>query len=58
MEIVFVRDGIPGVCKQSALMKKEGNALYPIMFFQKAKNATQQDYDAVINFVKQKLESK
>ena len=58
MEIVFVRNGIPGFCKQPALMKKESNALYPIMFFQKAKNATQQDYDAVINFVKQKLESK
>lgn len=51
MEIQFVRDGLPGVSKQPTIVKKEGNTIYPVVYFQKAKGASQRDFDAVVNFL-------
>lgn len=51
MEIQFVRNGLPGISKQPAIVKKEGNTIYPLLYFQKAKNATQKDFDAVVDFL-------
>ena len=51
MEIQFARDGLPGVSKQPAIVKVEGNTLYPVVYFQKAKGASQRDFDAVVNFL-------
>lgn len=51
MEIQFARDGLPGVSKQPAIVKVENNTLYPIVYFQKAKGASKEDFDAVVNFL-------
>jgi len=37
--------------KRPAICKKEGDALVPVMFFQKAKNATDADFEQLINFL-------
>lgn len=51
MEIQFVRNGLPGVTKQPTIVKKEGNTLYPIVYFKKPKGASQDDFDAAVNFL-------
>lgn len=51
MEIQFVRNGLAGVTKQPTIVKKEGNTLYPIVYFQKPKGASQKDFDAAVNFL-------
>ena len=51
MEIKFVRNGLPGVNKQPTIVKKEGNTLYPIVYFQKPKNASKKDFDAAVDFL-------
>lgn len=51
MEIVFVRDGFPGLSKTPQICKKEGNTLYPLVYFKKAKNADQKDFDAAVSFL-------
>ena len=51
MEIQFVRNGLPGISKQPTIVKKEGNTLYPIVYFQKPKGASQKDFDAAVDFL-------
>lgn len=51
MEIQFVRNGLPGISKQPTIVKKEGNTLYPIVYFQKPKCASQKDFDAAVDFL-------
>ena len=51
MNIVFVRNGIPGITKNPAICKQESNALFPIVYFTKPKNAEQKDFDAAVNFL-------
>lgn len=51
MEIMFARDGLLGITKQPTIVKKEGNSITPILFFQKAKRASKEDYDAAVNFL-------
>ena len=37
--------------KRPAICKKEGDVLVPVMFFQKAKNATDADFEQLIDFL-------
>ena len=51
MEIMFAREGLPGVSKQPTIVKREGSTITPILYFQKAKGAEQKDFDAAVNFL-------
>ena len=51
MNIVFIRDGFPGVSKTPQICKQEGNVLSPLVYFHKAKGASQEDFDAAVNFL-------
>lgn len=51
MEIMFVREGLPGVSKQPTIVKREGDTITPILFFQKAKAAKDEDFDAAVAFL-------
>ena len=48
---MFAREGLPGVSKQPTIVKREGNTITPILFFQKAKTAKDEDFDAAVNFL-------
>lgn len=37
------------ITKRPCVYKKVGNTLYPIMYFQKAKNASNEDFEMVYN---------
>ena len=54
---MFARDGIRGVCKEPVILKKEGDIITPLMYFRRAKSASEQEYNDVVNFVKRKLEN-
>ena len=51
MEIMFARDGVPGVSKEPTILKREGNAIEPILYFRKAKGATKDEFDAAVAFL-------
>lgn len=51
MEIMFARDGLPGVSKQPTIVKREGTTITPLVYFQKAKGATQKDFDVAVSFL-------
>lgn len=56
MEIMFAREGLPGVTEQPTLVKREGDTITPLVIFQKAEDATETEYNAVINFLIMRLE--
>lgn len=39
------------ITKRPCVYKKVGNALYPIMYFHKAKNASNEDFEMVYNYL-------
>lgn len=51
MEVMFARGGLPGVSKQPTIVKREGTTLTPLVYFRKAKGATQEDFDAAVSFL-------
>ena len=46
-EFIFDRT----LTKRPCIYKKVGCALYPVLYFQKAKNATNEDYEKIINYL-------
>lgn len=51
MEIVFAKEGIPRVSTRPMILKKEGATLTPILYFKKAKNATESEFNDAVNFL-------
>ena len=42
------------ITKRPCIYKKEGNALYPVMYLEKAKGATDEDFEMIIKFITHK----
>lgn len=51
IDISFARDGISGLCKSPAIIKQEDNVGSPIAYLKKAKGATQEEFDAVADYL-------
>lgn len=40
------------ITKRPCIYKKEGIALYPVMYLEKAKGASDEDFERIINYIK------
>lgn len=50
MELIFDKSGFGGV-KGPVIYRKEENTLKPILYIRKAKHATDEEFEQVINFL-------
>ena len=39
------------ITKRFCIYKEVGNALYPVMYLQKAKGATDEDFEKIVDFI-------
>lgn len=54
MKTVYILDRT--ITKRPCIYKQEGNALYPVMYLEKAKGATDEDFEKIINFITHKTQ--
>ena len=51
LELIFDKDGCPGLFKGPVIYRKYGNTLIPVVYLRKPKNVSQEEFDKIVNFV-------
>ncbi len=51
MELIFDKEGCPGITKSPVIYEKNGNVLTPVLYFRKPKNVPQEKFDQVVRTI-------